>query len=271
MPFAEHRGGGKQAASVATMESRWDAAWSGCANQVQPIPDLTQHETWRWIQEIASPPARVLEAGCGFAKWVAFLDSRGYETYGLDYSQTAIDRSLAAWPDLRLTRGDLRTMPYEDNYFDAIISLGAIEHDINGPEAALADMFRVLRPGGMMYCTVPCINWVRRMGWLAIHDWMVCNPTIRRMTGRKQDVTFFEYVYTPAEYKKILTDAGFEVTKQVTGSPFVGSAGVIRRWAARTIYRALPWSLAHMVGAICRKPGVPNEVNLDRGLAAGRT
>jgi ubiquinone/menaquinone biosynthesis C-methylase UbiE len=166
-----------------------------------------------------------------------------------------VERSLAAWPDLRVTVGDLRHLPYEDAFFDGIVSFGAIEHDVNGPEAALAEMRRVLRSGAVAYCTVPCMNVLRRCGLMALKDWVVCNPTIRRLAGRKQDVEFFEYVFTPAEYAAVLEQAGFELLRLVPMNPYcLDAKGPVRRWMIRQIHQRWPWCLNHMVAAICRKP-----------------
>jgi ubiquinone/menaquinone biosynthesis C-methylase UbiE len=79
------------------------------------------------------------------------------------------------------------------------MSLGAVEHDPDGPIVALKEMYRVLKPGGFLYCTVPCINRIRAMGLLAVMDWIICNKSVRRATGRTPEVQFFEYVYYPEE------------------------------------------------------------------------
>lgn len=259
MPFLEHRGGGKGGLDVASMVNRWDAEWAGSSRAVK-VPDLTADDNWRWVQKAIPAPARVLEAGCGVAKWVAFLDAQGYETFGIDYSQIAVEKSLDIWPGLKVCRGDLRHLPYEDGFFDGIVSFGAIEHDVDGPEAALSEMHRVLRPGGTMYCTVPCVNYARRMGSLAIRDWLVCNPLIRRLAGRKPDVAFFEYVFTPKEYRKTLAGEGFQVLELVPTAPYnVASMGRLRRVVVEMIYDRWPWFLTHMVGAICRRPAPQDE------------
>jgi len=239
---------------VDSMISRWDAEWSACSGG--DVADLAGHENWPWVAKAIPAPGRVLEAGCGFARWVAFLDSQGYEAYGLDYSPVAIERSLAVWPQLRLSQGDFRSMPYEDGFFDGIVSFGAIEHDINGPDAALAEMYRVLRPGGTVYCTVPCMNFARRLGWMAVQDWLVRNPLIRRLAGRRpDDAEFFEYVFRPAEYRDALQKAGFQVLDLVPLGPYsLEAKGACRRAIIRAIHKRWPWCLCHMVGAICRKP-----------------
>jgi SAM-dependent methyltransferase len=135
MSFTEYRGGGKSAADVESMESRWDCEWARSKRGVN-VSDMVENENWTHIQrKILS--GRVLEAGCGIAKWVAFLDVLGYETYGIDNSTVAIQQSLKIWPNLRLSQGDLRAIPFDNVFFEGIICFGAIEHDIKGPQAAL--------------------------------------------------------------------------------------------------------------------------------------
>jgi SAM-dependent methyltransferase len=253
MVFKEHLGSGRDAGrDVRTMESRWDTHWL----REDVLLEVQQSKNWQWIKKYIFPPGRILEAGCGLAKWVKFFEEQGFEAYGLDFSKVAIEASLSKWPGLRLVCGDLRKMPYEDGFFKAIVSFGAIEHDEQGPEAALHEIYRVLARNGILYCTVPCINHIRRLGSLAIKDWIVCNNTIRRLTGRKPDATFFEYVWTPKEYAEILTQAGFELIDLVPLEPssIFGPAKSIRRRVIEPIHRRFPWLLTHMMAGICRKP-----------------
>ena len=256
MVFIEHRGSGRASDSdISTMESIWDTEWSR-VDISRVSMKLEQVENWRWIKKYISPPGRILEAGCGPAKWVKFLQDQGFEAHGLDYSKVAIDASHARWPELKLVHGDLRNMPYEDGYFKTIVSLGVIEHDEEGPDAILQEMRRVLKPNGILYCTVPCINHLRGIGLLAIRDWIVCNKTLRRLTGRKPDAKFYEYVWTSQEYSKILTKNGFELINLIPLAPHDGyfcPIGSIRRRIVDLIHRRFPWLNAHMMAGVCRK------------------
>jgi SAM-dependent methyltransferase len=256
MVFIEHRGSGKAGADIGSMEARWDAEWCG-ANGPSPSADQSAGDRWPLIRAAMAPGGRVLEGGCGLGQWVRFLGDQGYEAYGVDYSLVAIQEGLRRWPDMKLVRADMRRMPFEDGFFDGIVSFGAIEHDIDGPDAVLREMRRVLRPGGVLFCTVPCYNLSRRMGTLAVRDWLVCNKTIRRLTGRKPDVSFFEYVWTPGEYADIMTRNGFLDVRLEPLTPrpeWLGRPGSFRRRFLESVHRRWPWLTPHMMAAICRCP-----------------
>lgn len=253
MAFAEYRGAGKNGASFLSMQDRWDAEWSG----VGPAEaDLARHENWNAIQRLMPVGGRLLEAGCGLAKWVAFLDAQGFEAHGLDYSPVAIRQSLSRWPGLRLACGDLRAMPYAECTFDGIVSFGAVEHDPEGPGRSLAEMYRVLKPGGILYCTVPCMNVIRRSGLLRLENAAVRNSVIRRLAGRRGKAIFFEYVFTTREYRTHLGAAGFAVKELLPLKPYCieNRAGFLR-WAMMALHRKAPWIQAHMMAAVCVKPG----------------
>jgi len=256
MPFTEYLGSGRQKRSLGSMESRWDSEWEH--GRGESPERLKRHETWDLISTyLHRPPGRMLEAGCGLSQWVNLFKSEGYDAYGIDYSAEAIENSLKIWPDLNLTRGDMRDMPYENDFFDGIVSLGAIEHDEDGPETMLAEMHRVLRKSGIMLCSVPCFNLLRRSGLHIIKRKLVCSPTIRKLFGRTPEVQFFQYVYTPSEYTKIIEKAGFEMIRLVPMAPPVGClfgrTGGIWRKFIMSIHGRVPWLMPHMMAAICRK------------------
>ncbi|MGH2698519.1 MAG: class I SAM-dependent methyltransferase [Actinomycetota bacterium] len=106
---------------------------------------------------------RILEAGCGLGRFVAFLGKRGYEDIvGIELSEDAVQSVNAIAPLLDVRRGDVSALPFDDGSFDGLISLGVVEHFREGPRAALHEMFRVMRPGARAVITVPFLNWIRR-------------------------------------------------------------------------------------------------------------
>jgi SAM-dependent methyltransferase len=256
MAFAEYHGGGKAGSDISSMARMWDVEWSQTSFD-GAVDVLVTSENWSLIERHLPPPRRVLEAGCGLGLWVKFLQDRGYEAHGVDFSTEGIASARRRWPGLKVMVADLRAMPYESGCFDAVVSLGVIEHDIAGPAAILAEMRRVLAPGGILYCTVPCFSVLRRAGVMWVWNWVVCNHTIRRLTGRRPETAFFEYLFTPREYKALLTQAGFEVASLVPLGPSVwmtGHGAGLRRKVVDAIHRGLPWLMPHMMVAVCRNP-----------------
>ena len=56
-------------------------------------------------------------------------------------------------------QGDILDLKYPDAHFDAYISQGVIEHFEEGPQQALNEAWRVLKPDGLAFITVPYLNW----------------------------------------------------------------------------------------------------------------
>lgn len=89
------------------------------------------------------PGGRVLEVGCGAGHLTQVLADRGIDIIGVDPNPNAAE--LAGSERVQTMRGE--ALDFEDDSFDAIVSVHAIEH-IPALEVALVEMARVLRPGG---------------------------------------------------------------------------------------------------------------------------
>lgn len=103
------------------------------------------------------PSFKVLDCGCGFGNnLLPFLDL-GCECHGVEIepeiakltSKILEDRGYSA----RILRGSNRSIPYEDHFFDLLISINTLHYE--GSEenvlAALQEFRRVLKPGGRLY------------------------------------------------------------------------------------------------------------------------
>ena len=87
---------------------------------------------------------------------LSWASARGAEAYGVDISAPTIVQARAAFPAgaLRCAVADVRDLPFRDGSFDAIYSMGTIEH-FDETERAVAEMARVLKPGGRAIIGVP--------------------------------------------------------------------------------------------------------------------
>ena len=103
----------------------------------------------------ADAPATVLDWGCLWGQMTQMLVDRGVEVTAFDYAEDAggvIQRDLPRYPGLVATiSDDPITLPFADATFDAVLSMGVLEH-VMDPDASLDEIHRVLVPGGTFYC-----------------------------------------------------------------------------------------------------------------------
>jgi SAM-dependent methyltransferase len=147
-----------------------------------------------------------VDAGCGSAKWPIHLRRLGYRVVGVDVSRDACALARATDPGLGLAVGDVRALPLRSGSVDAVLSFGVVEHDERGPERALAEARRILRPGGLLVLSVPWDNPLRRILTNHLQTWVTRR---RRRAGVR--LGFVEYRFTAREVRRFLARAGFRV------------------------------------------------------------
>lgn len=118
---------------------------------------------------------RVLDVGSGFGRHVFECARRKAHVVALDYAADEVVKTrntLAAMVDTDeiksdclsgVMRGDARSLPFPDSTFDVVITSEVLEH-LQDDVSAIAEMVRVLKPGGRFAATVPSwfpetINW----------------------------------------------------------------------------------------------------------------
>lgn len=154
----------------------------------------------------------ILEAGCGWGHVVAALRALGYNCVGVDYSDRRIELGRKAVPDLPIEKGDIYNLKWSDGELAAYVSLGVVEHNVDGPQAALREAFRVLRRGGVILVSVPYANPFRRFkAKLGMYPY---DPPAG-------DYRFFQYLYSRTQLRQYVQDAGFRVAQEYSiDAPF---------------------------------------------------
>ena len=127
------------------------------------------------------PGATVLDAGCGTGGLLARLSV--YSTCGCDASARAVElcsaRGLA-----RVTHARVESLPYADESMDAVLSLDVLYHAEVDEKAALREMSRVLRPGGVLIVNAAAFECLR-----GAHDEAVCGARRYRKAALAAQVT----------------------------------------------------------------------------------
>jgi ubiquinone/menaquinone biosynthesis C-methylase UbiE len=95
---------------------------------------------------------KILDVGCGTGALMKELGSYG-EVYGLDFSEKAIEFCKVRG-EKNLTFGSITAIPFEDNFFDVVVSLDVIEH-VEDDALALSEIRRVLKKDGYSIIFVP--------------------------------------------------------------------------------------------------------------------
>jgi len=131
-------------------------------NPAQGFPEVARRNFFQTRVELPviaglfRPPrnARVLEVGCGRGVALPYLAKRlqPAELVGLDCDPDVLAIAQArAGGVARLVEADARAMPFADASFDLVFDFGTFFHT-PGHEQMLAEVARVLAPGGTLIC-----------------------------------------------------------------------------------------------------------------------
>ena len=117
--------------------------------------DAAGRSPYEWLLEAVPPDGMVVDLACGSAPVVRRLETSGARlAVGVDRSAGELGRACRASPGARLVRADARALPLVGGTADAVTASMALM--VLDPVAAvLAEVTRVLRPGGRLVATVP--------------------------------------------------------------------------------------------------------------------
>jgi ubiquinone/menaquinone biosynthesis C-methylase UbiE len=99
---------------------------------------------------------KVLDVCCGPGHLAAAIAANGAAVEGVDLAATMVARARANHPTLRFAEADAEALPYDGNTFDHVVCAFGVMH-LTHADGAMAEAFRVLRPGGRYLFT----QWAR--------------------------------------------------------------------------------------------------------------
>jgi SAM-dependent methyltransferase len=115
-----------------------------------PVDRVTTSLSARYFSAFGAA-ATVLDVGCGAGELGLYAPS-GVVVYGVDLNPKVLEQASAYE---KTSRVDLNTegLPFVDGYFDAVLAKDILEH-LDQPWQTVAEIFRVLRPGGVVVASL---------------------------------------------------------------------------------------------------------------------
>ena len=165
------------------------------------------------------PGERIVDLGCAAGAMTHFLSGFGMEAVGIDSEPVAIERARSLFPNLEFVQADAAQLPFGDRTFDKAVAADFTEHvNDNCFRAVLADVRRVLRPGGTLSIYTP--NPLHLIERLKERNLVLAqNPTHIGLRDAKQ-------------LKRSLTGSGYAIERDEWVTSFIPVLGTIERIAA---------------------------------------
>ncbi len=153
----------------------------------------------------------MLDVGCGTGGNLAALRAAFPEASftGVDASEDALEASRRR--GLHVVAGDASALPVADGSADIVSALDVLEH-LDDDRAAVREMARVLRPGGLLVVTVPAYKW---------------------MWGPHDELNHHKRRYVRSLLEPAVTDAGLEILTSTHFNTLLFPAAVLQRLVER--------------------------------------
>jgi ubiquinone/menaquinone biosynthesis C-methylase UbiE len=144
----------------------------------------------------------VLDCGCGVGVLLADLVSRYASVYGIDISWHMLKQAQSGdFNKSELIVGDAEYIPFEDDFFDAVICRGSLHH-VPSVARALAELRRILKEGGVLVLSEPC------------NDFLLVRLARKVMYSISDRFEEEDAAFLSDELESLVKGAGFTITER---------------------------------------------------------
>lgn len=183
-------------------QRRWYEDWHRAGSHTLPVEILKQQSRLEAIDDSLQmlDYQRVLVIGCGQGDELRLLQTGAAAAFDLSFSAARAARDL--FPQYGYLQADGMRLPFPNHTFDLVLSSEVLEHILE-PAKMLAEVRRVLQPGGVVLLTTP--NWTSFFG---VARWLGERVLRRPITSDNQPVDNWS---TPGSLRRLLHESGFEL------------------------------------------------------------
>ncbi len=136
----------------------------------------------------------LLDAGCLNSPVCAEMKAKypEYDFYAVDHACDIVNHFQKLCPQVNYVCSDCYNMPFKDRFFDYIVAAEILEH-LDYPEKLIDEIYRLLKPEGIMAFTVPKDEWGRQQGgelhvnWFRLDEIAQMFPKFRKVELEEYD------------------------------------------------------------------------------------
>lgn len=120
-------------------------------------PDVNVAKFVKYLKEKGSH--KILDLGCGVGRHIVYLSKEGFSVWGTDVSSKGL-KYAREWLreeeiKVRLKKSDMTKIPFPDEYFDGVISVNVLHHNVlPNVKKAVVEIERVTKKGGVVLLTL---------------------------------------------------------------------------------------------------------------------
>jgi SAM-dependent methyltransferase len=157
---------------------------------------------------------KILDLGCGTGRHSLHFAKSGFEVYGFDRSDKAVNRAKLLFEleglsaELRCWDMTATPYPYENGFFDAVVAMKVIHHTLMGCiEKIVAEIARITKVGGFLYLVSPTYEKAVRLKGDGVRSEEVEPGTFLPSEGEEKGI--LHHHFTREELHELLK--GFDV------------------------------------------------------------
>ncbi|MBR3253283.1 methyltransferase domain-containing protein [Candidatus Saccharibacteria bacterium] len=159
------------------------------------------------------------DIGGGYGRLATEYLKRAHKVYIFDYSKTELQQAKEIYGDKIETKvGDIYKLPFKDNELDGLMMV-RVTHHLRYMEKAMAELYRVLKPGGVAVIEVANKRTLPKMARFVTGRSKV-NPFDKKVANYKEISANGFYNYHPKYVEEIFDKVGFSKEKVLSVSNF---------------------------------------------------